>query len=451
MANILVLGNGGREHTIAWKLHNEGHKILTAPGNAGTAMIGSNYNINHLDFTTIARFVKEEKVDLTIPGPEAPLVAGIVDYFHDKKLPDKGHFIFGPSKEAAKLEGSKIYTRLFCERLLIPQPEFTAYHGTNSNLQIIAAESQLHPHGDQNNNRGIVIKANGLCGGKGVFVCDNYAEARRKLETLKKKGWHDAFVLEELLVGQEVSITAICDGSNIQTLIHSQDHKRRFNEHGIHKHKGDDPFARDNPNTGGMGAYAPTQLLDKALEDEVISRILQPTIRGMEHLAKEPFKGILYAGLMITENKDPYLLEFNVRLGDPETQVILPLLNSSFYEMMMTAIRGELDTIEVKNKDMCAATIVVCHDRYPSGSIKGELIDINKKWVNRDNIHLFHAGTMLKNNQIYTDGGRILSITALGKTHDLALDRAYETLSQGIHFSSIAYRDDIGWQVRGNK
>ena len=443
MPNVLLIGSGGREHTLAWKLYNEGHKIFAAPGNTGTALIGTNIDLNPLDFDVIMKFVRDEKIRLTIPGPEAPLVEGIVDAFYDSNMPKKGHFIFGPVMNAARLEGSKIYTRMCCNDWNVPQPQFTIFNGTGTDSHMDRAANYLKTHREEIDSQGIVLKSDGLCGGKGVIVCDNYEQSITALATIHEKGWARRFLIEERLQGVETSITAIADGGSFETLIDSQDHKRRFDETGKSKHQG------PNPNTGGMGAYAPTNLITPALEQVIEEGIIGNIITGMEVREKTPFKGVLYAGLMITK-EGAKLIEINCRFGDPETQVVIPLLDSSLYELMMASIRGDIDSIDVKNKDQCAAHIVLAANTYPESGSKGVPIYINPDLADSDHTLVFHAGTKKEDDKLVTAGGRVLGITSLGPNHDIAFDRAYTAVQQDVRFDGNAYRSDLGYQVRNS-
>jgi len=414
---ILIVGSGGREHTIAWKIaQNPGVKELyVAPGNAGTASLGTNVPINASDLEGLKNFVKEKSIDLTLVGPEQPLVDGIVDAFQIEGLS-----IFGPRQNAARLEGSKAFAKDFMARHNIPTGEyqvFTDYHKAAA----YAAEVSLP----------VVVKASGLAAGKGVIICESRSEVEETLrEIMLDQKFGDAgeeVVIEEFLEGEELSIIAITDSVNYKLLVPSQDHKPAFD--------GD-----KGPNTGGMGAYAPAPAATPDLIRSVEETVIKPVLTGMKS-EKQPYVGFLYCGLILTKD-GPKVLEFNCRLGDPETQVILPLLKSDLLEVIQAVLAGNLAETPVENADGYATCVVAASGGYPGSYEKGKKVT-GLSEVNSEHSQVFHAGTSTENGDIVTSGGRVLAVTSTGSTLQQSIDNAYDDLKK-IKFDGMHYRTDIG-------
>ncbi|MAX29503.1 MAG: phosphoribosylamine--glycine ligase [Candidatus Marinimicrobia bacterium] len=415
MYNILLLGSGGREHSIAWALSKDVkvNKLYCAPGNAGTLSVAINVSLDIMNNDLIYDFVKEKKINLIVVGPEQPLENGIVDYFDDKDIK-----IFGPSKFAAQLESSKLFARYIMEEYNIPQP---AFFECSNEEEILSLRNKL--------GFPMVLKADGLAAGKGVIICNNESELNLAIDEMiinKKFGTASSKIsVEECLKGDELSVFAICDGENYKIINSAQDHKRIFdNDMG--------------PNTGGMGAYAPTPLFDEKLKEKVEKTIIKPTLRAMSDKG-HPFKGFLYVGLMMVDN-EPYVIEFNVRLGDPEAQVLIPLIKSSFLEIILSSVNGNLDSLEIDLDDCYAVTVVLASNGYPSLYKKGMKI----KGLERikDEI-VFHAGTKIENNNIIASGGRVINVIGINKNLKSAIDDAY-SLIEKINFDNKYYRKDIG-------
>ena len=415
MARLLVIGGGGREHALVWSLAREGrHELFCAPGNAGTAALATNIPLDAQDLAALARLARDEGIDLTVVGPEAPLAEGIVDGFQQEGLD-----IFGPVKAAARLESSKLFARRFMSQLGIPHPDFRA---ADSPAQARAGVEAL--------GLPIVLKADGLAAGKGVMVCATTAEVDRALETFfTEQAFGPAGLklsVEECLVGTEMSVFALCDGERAVILGTAQDYKR----------------ARDGdegPNTGGMGAIAPAPLADDALLAEIAATILQPTLAGMRSRGT-PYVGFLYAGLMIVEGR-PFVIEFNVRLGDPETQVVLPLLDVPLYDLLRQALAGRLpDTVPVKPG--AALCVVLAAEGYPGKYARGNPITHMERLDK--GLLVFHAGTSLNGSGgLVSSGGRVLNVAALGESVAVAAGQVYENLPR-IEFRGSYYRTDIG-------
>lgn len=406
----LVIGSGGREHTLAWRLKQDGSatEVYVAPGNGG---IHPDYcvPIPVNDFTGIARFCAEKGVDMVVVGPEAPLAAGIVDFLYEKKIP-----VFGPTKKAAMLEGSKLFAKKIMATYNVP----TAGHRTFSGRQ------ELLKYIDSEKNFPIVIKLDGLAAGKGVGIPENRDEAITFINSTV--GDDTPVFVEDYIEGEEASVLCISDGRSIVPFVAAQDHKRAFDgDHG--------------PNTGGMGAYAPAPVMNEERMRFVREHILQRTIDGM---AKEgiPFKGILYAGVII-RGDDIKVLEFNVRFGDPEAQVIIPLMNGRLGDLFQASAGGTLDRISISFKNMYAITVVMASGGYPGSYEKGKVI--SGLDTAHEDIIVFHAGTTFSNGVCRTSGGRVLDVTALGGTLREAKDKAYQAI-QSITFDGAFYRSDIG-------
>jgi phosphoribosylamine---glycine ligase len=420
---ILVVGQGGREHTLLWKLKQSPlvEQVFCAPGNAGTAIDGTNVDIKDSDIEGLLRFAKQENIDLTVVGPEAPLVAGISDAFAAEGLK-----VFGPSKAAAQMEGSKVFTK----RLLRKANVRTADYAWFTNAE------QANHWLEQQEDRPWVVKADGLAAGKGAIVCKDRAEAISAVRLiLVERAFGKAgneLIIEECLVGQETSILAIVDGNTIITLEPSQDHKRA--------HDND-----EGPNTGGMGAYCPTPLVSPELMDQIVKDVLIPTIHslGTDEIT---FRGILYAGIMLTDD-GPSVLEYNVRFGDPETQPVLMRLKSDLAEVLLAAAEGRLDEIEPLEWDpRPAVCVVMASEGYPDSYAKGRVISGLTAADQLEDTKVFHAGTLLKDGQVVNSGGRVLGVTALGDDVADAKRRAYEAVSK-ISWNGGWNRTDISDKV----
>jgi len=427
---VLVIGSGGREHAIAWKLLQSSRvqTVYVAPGNGGTALDGRLHNLPLTDFNELAEFAVSEKIALTVVGPEGPLAAGIVDFFRARGLR-----IFGPTKAAAQLESSKAHAKAFMARHQIPTASYEAF------TDAAAAHAYVDAHGAP-----IVIKADGLAAGKGVVVATTLAQAHEAIDWMlgtdgapNKLGvQHNVgadgqalprVVIESFLEGEEASFIVLCDGKNVVSLATSQDHKRLLD--------GD-----EGPNTGGMGAYSPAPVVTPNVHAKAMQEIILPTIAGM---AKEgvPFTGFLYAGLMIDAHGQPRTVEFNCRLGDPETQPILMRLKSDLFELLMHATDGTLDEVELLWDRRVALGVVVAADGYPLAPRKGDAIDALP--AEAADAMVFHAGTELHDGHLLTSGGRVLCVTVLADSVKQAQPRAYELL-ESIHFDGMQYRSDIG-------
>lgn len=414
---ILVIGGGGREHAIVWKLSQSRYvdKIYCVPGNAGIADIAECIDIDLSDFDALLDFVKYEWVDLTIVGPEAPLSRGIVDFFErDERR------IIGPTKTAAQLESSKVFSKEFMKRHRIPTAEYKAF------TSYLHAEDYVRMKGAP-----IVIKADGLAAGKGVIVASTVDEAIDALRLIMKdRAFGDAgnkVIVEECLQGEEASFMVFTDGKTIVPMVSSQDHKRVFDND-------------EGPNTGGMGAYSPAPVVTEELQRIVMEKVMNPTIYGLKSDGIK-YKGILYAGLMISDGK-PSVLEFNCRLGDPEAQPILSRLDTDLIDISMAIADEKLSDIDIKWKDEAAVCVVLASKGYPGKYENGKVIfglDDAKKMKD---VVVFHAGTAFNNNEIVTNGGRVLGVTALGQNIKAAKDRAYEAIKK-IHFEGMHYRRDI--------
>jgi len=421
---LLVIGSGGREHAIAWKLASSPKvsRVYVAPGNAGTAREDGLFNVELSAFPDLIRFAKDEGIHATVVGPEAPLAAGIVDAFREAGLR-----VFGPTKAAAQLESSKDFAKRFMKRHGIP----TARYETFTDAK--AAHAYIDRHGAP-----IVIKADGLAAGKGVVVAANAKEAHDAIDMMlagNKLG--DAghrVVVEEFMAGEEASFIVMVDGRNVLALASSQDHKRIFD--------GD-----KGPNTGGMGAYSPAPVVTPEVHARVMREIVDPTVKGMaaDGIA---FTGFLYAGLMVDEAGAPRVVEFNCRMGDPETQPIFLRMKSDFLELVDHAIDGSLDLIEAEWDRRAALGVVLAAAGYPDSPRKGDEITGLPK--DGDDFHVFHAGTALKDGKVVTNGGRVLCVTALGDKVKIAAERAYE-VAKGIRFEGMQYRTDIGHRAFGRR
>ena len=426
--NVLVIGSGGREHALAWKASQSStvSTVFVAPGNAGTAMEPhlENVLISIADFTALADFAKNNDVGLTIVGPEQPLVDGIVDYFQSRGLA-----IFGPSRGAAQLEGSKAFTKDFLERQQIP----TAKYGNFT--EVDAALEYLHQVGAP-----IVIKADGLAAGKGVIVAMSMAEAEDAVrDMLAGNAFGDAgsrVVIEEFLDGEEASFIVMVDGKNVLAMATSQDHKRAGN--------GD-----TGPNTGGMGAYSPAPVVDDVIYQRIMDEVIYPTVNGMAAEGND-YTGFLYAGLMIMADGTSKVIEYNCRFGDPETQPILLRLQSDLVAHCMAALEGTLDQQTTKWDPRPSIGVVLAAGGYPGSYRGGDVISGFSDLSDSPNEKVFHAGTSMSDGKVVTSGGRVLCATAIGQTVSEAQARAYEVAAK-IHWDDVYLRDDIGWRANARE
>ena len=414
---VLIVGGGAREHTIAWKLSKSSRvkQLFTAPGNAGTAQLGRNLDIDASDIDSLLQTARDNTVDLTIVGPEAPLADGIVDKFQSNGLA-----VFGPNKSAAQIESSKVFARDIMEANGIPcarGKSFSSYTEAKEYLKLQTAP--------------IVIKADGLAAGKGVFVADSIFHALKALDKIMvEKAFGDAgnqVIIEECLMGKEISFLVFCDGKNIAPMVPACDYKRIF-DYG----KG--------PNTGGMGSYTPPSFYTQELSQEIMDTIIKPTVKALFD-SGITYKGVLYAGLMMTAG-GPKVLEFNVRFGDPETQVVLPLLNSDLIDIILCVVNGNLNDVKIEWQQNACVGVVMSSGGYPGSYQKGlPIIGLNK--LDSD-VTVFHAGTGINTDtgQVVTDGGRVLTVVARGKDLKEARSRVYSNIPN-IFFEDCHYRRDI--------
>lgn len=416
---ILIIGNGGREHALAWKAAQSPlvTQVFVAPGNAGTALEPSveNINIPSTDVATLAQFAEEQAIGLTIVGPEAALAAGIVDYFQNAELP-----IFGPTQAAAQLESSKKFSKDFMAKHHIPTAQYASFTDNK------AAKNYVEQQGVP-----IVIKADGLAAGKGVVVATSMSQALQAIDAMLQEKAGERIVIEEFLTGEEASFIVMVDGEHILPLATSQDHKTRDN--------GD-----QGPNTGGMGAYSPAPIITPALHELIMKKIIAPTVKGMA-ASGIPYTGFLYAGLMISSKGEPKVLEFNCRLGDPETQPLMLRLKSDLIELCLLAINKKLNQTQALWDKRAALGVVLATKGYPQQYPTGEIIHGLPATAASD-VKIFHAGTALAQNQIVTAGGRVLCVTALGDNVSQAQMKAYQA-AKNIQWNNIYYRTDIGYRA----
>ena len=428
---ILVIGSGGREHAICWKIAQSPKckKLYCAPGNGGISEIAEPVDIKTDDIEGLLNFTKEKKIDLTVVGPEGPLVAGIVDRFEKEGLK-----IFGPRKNCALLEGSKVYAKELMKKTGVPTADFKVFDSYDNALKYL--DEKTPP---------VVVKADGLCAGKGVVVCKTIAEAKSALKDMMvKKVFGDAaknVIIEDCLIGEEASIIVIVDGKNAVSLASSQDHKRIFDHD-----KG--------ANTGGMGAYSPAPVVTDSLFKEVMDKVIYPVVNSLAKDGK-PYKGALYAGIMITKD-GPKALEFNTRFGDPETQVILPRLNSDLVEVMEKVIAGSLKGYNLQWDPRPCVSVVMASGGYPGDYKKGLQINGLESVKALKDVMVFHAGTKSGRRStdgkfaFITNGGRVLNVTALGKDIKDAIDNCYNAVRK-IKFDKMHYRRDIGYRAMAPK
>jgi phosphoribosylamine--glycine ligase len=418
MLNVLVIGSGGREHALVHALarSRKVKKIWCAPGNAAIAQEADIIPIKADDVSALRKFAEENKMDLTVVGPEATLVAGLADHFRRDGLA-----VVGPNRAGARLEGSKSFAKEFMRKYGIPTGRYEV-------IPNLTKGSYVLTHWPQRS----VVKADGLAAGKGVKVCECLAESKAFLYELMEKEIFGAagstVIIEEFLEGQEATVMAFCDGKTLIPMPASQDHKRLKD--------GD-----QGPNTGGMGAYAPAPLVTPDLLKKIEQHIFQPFMKGIA-AEKFDFRGIIYFGLMITE-RGPQVLEFNVRFGDPEAQVVLPLLESDLSDVLMAVAEQKLSTTKVKWNEHSALTVVMAASGYPGTPLKGDVIEGVKDAQKDKSVQVYGAGVEAKNKNWVTSGGRVLAVTGIGPTFDAARDRAYAAVSK-IHFTGMQYRRDIG-------
>ena len=417
--NVAIIGSGGREHAICCSLKQSKkiEKIYCFPGNAGTEEIATNVKIDINNFNEINKFVKENQISFLVVGPEEPLVNGIVDYFEKENIK-----IFGPNKISAQLEGSKIFTKKICQKYGIPTADFGIFKNSND------AEKFL-----KKTNYPIVVKADGLASGKGVYICKDLSEAMVSIKEIfdGKFGKAEEVLIEEFLKGEEMSYFIISDGKIFKFFQTAQDHKR--------VEEGD-----KGKNTGGMGAYSPSRLINKELEEKIINKIIKPTLAGLKDF-KSNYKGFLYAGLMIINN-EPYLIEYNVRMGDPECQTILPKLKTDLFEILVSCCEENLANVEIEWSNEKSLCIVLCSKGYPETYKKEVLIDGLEKINISNGDFLYHAGTKRIKNKIYSNGGRVLNFVSLSSDFEESRNKSISLIKK-LSWENGFFRKDIGYKV----
>ena len=416
---ICVIGSGGREHAICKmiSLSPKVSKLYCIPGNAGTQQLAENINLNIDNFEKILKFLKDSKVDLVIIGPEKPLVNGIVDYLENNNIK-----VFGPKKISSQLEGSKTFTKNICKKYNIPTANFGIFEKKENTLNFL-----------KNSKFPIVIKADGLAAGKGVYISKNFSEATEAVNEIfdGKFGKAEKILVEEFLNGEEMSFFIICDGKNFKLFKTAQDHKR-VNE-------GD-----EGKNTGGMGAYSPSGLINKNLENKIIEKIILPTLKAIEEMG-EKYKGFLYAGLMILDN-EPFLIEYNVRMGDPECQTILPLLKTDLIDIFNACCDQNLENLNIEWREEKSLCIVLCSKGYPENFINNVKIDNLNNLKLSSNDFIFHAGTKEEKNEILSNGGRVLNFVSLSSSFKVSRKRAIKLINQ-LNWKNGFFRKDIGFKI----
>ena len=416
---IAILGNGGREHALAVNVSKSSRvkKLYCLPGNAGTNLIAENVKLDIYDFEKLEKFIKENNISLVIVGPEKPLVEGVVDF-----LTNKGIKVFGPNKVSAQLEGSKIFTKKICEKYEIPTAQFGVFDS------IEAANKYL-----EKANKPIVIKADGLAAGKGVYICEDTESAKNAVVEIfnGKFGKAEQVLVEEFLQGEEMSYFVISDGKTFKKFNTAQDHKRVG--------EGD-----NGKNTGGMGAYCPSGLINEELDVKIVEKIIKPTFKAINDMGAV-YKGFLYVGLMI-KNNNPYLVEYNVRMGDPECQTILPLLKSDLLELILSCCDENLENSIVEWEDKKSICVVLCSKGYPDKYRENVEISNLDKIINDKNIFVYHAGTQLINNKVYSTGGRVLNFVSI--SDDLKISREIVIKEiENLNWKNGFYRKDIGFRI----
>ena len=417
--NIGLIGSGGREHALCKKINESNlvNRIFCFPGNAGTAKLAVNIAVNILDFKKVLRFIKYYQIDFVIVGPEEPLVKGIVDFLKKNKIK-----VFGPNKYASKLEGSKAFMKKICAQNQIPTAKFKICKNKKQILKFL-----------NNCNLPIVVKADGLASGKGVSICKSKVQVVKEANEIFKGKFKSSsrVVLEEFLRGEEASYFVIVDNNHFKFFGTAQDHKRVYeNDRG--------------PNTGGMGAYSPAKIVSKKVEKKIISKIIKPTLKALKQ-KKNPYNGFLYAGLMI-KNNEPYLIEYNIRMGDPECQVILPRLKTDIVQIFKSSISNKLRNLKIIWRKQKSMTIVLCSKGYPKkfrNNLRIKNID-KLRLLKTD--YIYHAGTKLLNNKLVSNGGRVLNVTSIGNNF-LGIRRRIIMIIKNLNWKEGFYRKDIGWKV----
>ena len=416
---IAILGSGGREHALAAQISKSKKldKLYCIPGNAGTSILGKNINLKLDNFNEIYKFLKDEKIDLVIVGPEKPLVDGIVDYLNDKNIR-----VFGPNQKVSQLEGSKTFTKKVCEKYEIPTANFGIFKNKEETFKFL-----------QNRKMPLVIKADGLAAGKGVYICKDLESSKNAVTEVfdGKFGKADQILVEEFLEGDEMSYFIISDGLNFKNFNTAQDHKRVG--------EGD-----TGKNTGGMGSYAPSKLINHNLEEKIINKIIKPTLKAIKDMDQK-YNGFLYAGLMIKDN-EPYLIEYNVRMGDPECQTILPLLKTDLLDLIIACCEGNLKEKNIdwfENKSLC---IVLCSKGYPESYEKNIDIPNLKNLIPEKNNFIFHAGTKILEDTIQAVGGRVLNFVSISDSYLNCRNEAINLIEK-LNWKNGFYRSDIGFKV----
>ena len=416
---VAIIGSGGREHSICYKLKQSKNlkKLVCIPGNAGTAQICENLNVDISNFNQLYDELKKNEIDIVIVGPEVPLVEGIKDFLEEKSIK-----VFGPSKKASQLEGSKLFLKNFCSEFKIPSARFQEVKNLSE------ASNCIDKFGLP-----IVVKSDGLAAGKGVTICNKKEEALNDVKAIFSGKFKSSkkVILEEFLKGEEASYFVITDGEDFLPIGTAQDHKRIF-ENDV------------GPNTGGMGAYSPSYLITDDIESKIINRIIKPTLAGMKKIGS-PFSGILYAGLMIN-NGNPKLIEYNIRFGDPECQILMMRMKSDFLEIVINTIEKNLKNKKIEWYDYPGITIVASNKGYPGDYDKSTVIKNLNKIDQNENIQIFHAGTSNVNGEIIAIGGRVLNSTVTNKSLKIARDEALRALDK-LEWENKYYRRDIGWRV----
>ena len=416
---IAIIGSGGREHALVATISQSSNvnEIFCIPGNAGTSKIATNVEIDINEFDKVHKFINDNLIDLVIIGPEQPLVNGIVDYLEKFNIK-----VFGPNKIASQLEGSKIFTKKLCQEYNIPTANFGIFKNKIDAKKFL--ENAKHPN---------VIKADNLAAGKGVYICNNKQESFMAVEEIFNGKFGEAknVLIEEFLKGEEMSYFIISDGTTFKSFETAQDHKRVL--------EGD-----NGKNTGGMGAYSPSRLINDDLEDKILHKIIKPTLKGLSNIGTE-YKGFLYAGLMIVED-EPYLIEYNVRMGDPECQTILPKLKTDLVEILEACCNKKLANVNIEWTNKKSLCVVLCSKGYPDNFQKNVLINNLESFTPNENNFIFHAGTKKENNKIYAIGGRVLNFTSLSNDFLQARDEVHQCIKK-LDWNGGFYRRDIGFKV----
>ncbi len=416
---IAILGNGGREHAIATQILKSPKlkKLYCIPGNAGTDSIAENVSLDFYNYESLLHFIKKNKIDLVIVGPEKPLVEGIVDFLSRENVK-----VFGPNKNVSQLEGSKIFTKKICERYNIPTAQFGVFKNADEAYKYL-----------ENANMPIVVKADGLAAGKGVYICEDLESSNKAVKEIfnGKFGLAEQVLIEEFLQGDEMSYFVLSDGKIFKRFNTAQDHKRVG--------EGD-----RGKNTGGMGAYSPSGLINAELDKKVITEIVNPTFKAIKDMG-ENYKGFLYVGLMI-KNNNPYLIEYNVRMGDPECQTILPLLATDFLDLILSCCDETLHNQNIlweEKKSMC---VVLCSNGYPDSYKKDVEIPNIKKIKNDDTFFIYHAGTEKKDNKVYATGGRVLNFVSISDNLKSSRDKVIKEI-ENLNWNNGFFRNDIGYKI----